>query len=242
MCRMIAFASDKPLEAAPYLVRLAEFSRSGNLVDGWERRPGGNHPDGWGVAYRGKGGLRRERGGKPACADPVLGAIRVRTDLFLGHVRYASNVATVNAENAHPFLARGVALAHNGTFRGRIGDEARERGISDTAVFLERLAAAWREKTLDALRDALSAILLDPSLVGDYSAANMLIASGNGLFALRRYRREENYYTLFLRETPGLVEAASEPLDGAPGWRPMRNGMLAALDPRGVRTASLPRE
>ena len=239
MCRMIAFASAEPLDATPYLARLADFSRNGNLVEGWEKRPGGNHPDGWGIAYLQGGEIRVLRSGKPACADPLLGETRVRTDRFLGHVRYASNTATVNAVNAHPFLAPGAALAHNGTFRGTVGEEADARGVSDTLVFLERLADRWRERTLPSLREALSGMLGDPGLVGDYSAANLLIASGDALFALRKYRRNESYYTLFLRATPGRVEAASEPLDDAPGWEPMGNGLLVELDPRAPRSVSL---
>jgi glutamine amidotransferase len=242
MCRMIAFASAEPIDGTPYLARLADFSRRGNLVGGWERRPGGNHPDGWGIAYLQEGGIRVLRSEKPACADPLLGGTRVRTDRFLGHVRYASNTATVNVANAHPFVAARVALAHNGTFRGTVGEEADARGVSDTLVFLERLADRWGEKTLHTLREALSGMLGDPGLVGDYSAANLLIASGNSLFALRKFRRNESYYTLYLRATPGRVEAASEPLDDAPGWEPMGNGLLAELDPRAPRSVSLSNE
>ncbi len=242
MCRMIAFASAVPVDGTPYLARLADLSRRGNLVDGWERRPGGNHPDGWGIAYLQDGGIRVLRSGKPACADPLLGETRVRTNRFLGHVRYASNTATVNAANAHPFVAAGIALAHNGTFRGTIGEEADARGVSDTLVFLERLTVRWRERTLDLLREALSGMLGDPGLVGDYSAANLLIASGGALFALRKYRRNESYYTLFLRATPGRVEAASEPLGDALDWKPIGNGLLAELDPRAPRSVSLTRE
>ena len=121
MCRMLAFASREPREIAPFLPPLARLSAQGKLVDRWERRPGGNHPDGWGIAFRRKGETRLIRSGEPASTDPALGKIRGSTDRFLGHVRYASDTSTVNAANAHPFLVRGIALAHNGTFEGRIG-------------------------------------------------------------------------------------------------------------------------
>lgn len=239
MCRMIGVASSEPMDMKPYLARLSEFSRSGNLVDRWERRPGGNHPDGWGIAWRGEGRIRLLRSGKPANADPMLSGAGGKTDRFIGHVRYASNVATVNESNAHPFLVLGIALAHNGTFRGKIGEEAQRRGVSDTLVFLERLAALWTEKTLSLLRESLAEILGDPSQVGDYSAANLLIASGETLFALRHYRREGAYYTLYLRAAPGLAVVASEPLDGAPGWRLLSDGELVELHPRSPRSAFL---
>lgn len=239
MCRMIGFASAEPLDMAPYLARLSDFSRSGNLVDGWERRPGGNHPNGWGIAYRQEGQIRLLRSGKPAGADPMLAGVVGMTDRFIGHVRYASNTATVNASNAHPFLVLGTALAHNGTFRGKIGETAQRRGVSDTLVFLERLAARWEEKTLFRLREALAEILGDPEQVGDYSAANLLIASGEALFALRHYRRDGDYYTLFLRAAPGKVVVASEPLDAAPGWRLLDDGELVELRPQAPRSAFL---
>ena len=229
MCRMIAFASREPREIAPFLSHLARLSAQGNLVDGWERRPGGNHPDGWGIAFRQEGETRLIRSGEPASTDPALGTIRGSTDRFLGHVRYASDTSTVNAVNAHPFLVRGIALAHNGTFKGGIGEEAERRKVSDTLVFLESLADRWKERTPAGLCEALSTLLGDTARVGAYSAANLLIAHGEAIFALRNYRKREDYYTLFLRAEPGLVILASEPLDASPGWRALENGELVEL-------------
>lgn len=237
MCRMIGFASAEPLDLAPFLAVLSEFSRSGNLVDRWERRPGGNHPDGWGIAYRAQEEIRLLRSGRPANTDPALREVSAASDRFIGHVRYASDMTTVNASNAHPFLVGGTALAHNGTFRGTIGEEAHRRNVSDTLVFLERLSALWEEKTIARLGEALAAILCDAGQVGDYSAANLLVASGEALFALRHWRRNEDYYTLFLKETSGLAVAASQRLDDGPGWRPFRNGELVELRPQACRSA-----
>lgn len=229
MCRMLAFSSDGPRDLAPYLAHLARFSAHGNLVDRWERRPGGNHPDGWGIAYREKGETCLFRSGKPASTDPSLAAFRGVSDRFIGHARYADDTDTVDAGNAHPFLVGGIALAHNGTFRGRIGEEANRRRISDTLVFLEVLAERWRDRTHAGLRGTLSRLLGDADLVGAYSAATMLIASEGTIFALRNYRKDEEYYTLFVRAMPDLAVAASQPLDDSPGWRLLANGELLDL-------------
>jgi len=226
---MIAYASDAPRDAAPYLSRLARFCETGNLVAGWEKRAGGNHPDGWGAAWRQDGAIRCVRSAKPAAADPLLREVRIRTDRFVGHVRYASNPDTVNEGNSHPFLLHGIALAHNGTFRGRIGDEADARRASDTLVFLELLAQRWEQRTLKGLSDALRGMLSDRELVGEYSAANLLIAAGDRIFALRRFRRHPEYYTLCLAEEPGCRTVASQPPDGASGWRLLRDGELLDL-------------
>lgn len=229
MCRMLAFASEKPRDIAPFLAHLARLSAQGNLVARWERRPGGNHPDGWGIAFREKGETRLIRSGEPASTDPTLAGIRGSSDRFLGHVRYASDTETVNASNSHPFLAHGISLAHNGTFRGRIGEEAERRKVSDTLVFLESLADCWKERTHNGLCEALSRLLRNAELVGAYSAANMLIATGENVFALRSCRKDEDYYTLFLRAESGMVIVASEPLDASSRWRPLGNGELVEL-------------
>ncbi|MDH3237934.1 MAG: class II glutamine amidotransferase [Deltaproteobacteria bacterium] len=229
MCRMLAFASEDPRDLAPYLAHLARLSAHGNLVDRWEKRPGGNHPDGWGIAFHREGETSLFRSGMPASTDPSLAGFQGVTDCFLGHARYASNTETVDAGNAHPFLLRGIALAHNGTFRGRIGEEADRRMVSDTLVFLEALAERWKERTHPGLCETLSRLLGDAELVGAYSAATMLIASGKTIFALRNYRKDEDYYTLFARVGPDQVVVASEPLDDSPGWRLLANGELLEL-------------
>ena len=152
---MIAFASAEAQDVAPYLASLARFCESGNLVAGWERRPGGNHPNGWGVAWRAGNEIRMVKSGNPAASDPLLFGMHAETDRFIGHVRYASNPETVCAANSHPFQTLGVTLAHNGTFYGNIGAEGDARKVSDTVVFLERLEDRWVERTLAGLSEAL---------------------------------------------------------------------------------------
>ena len=237
---MIAFSSDEPRNVAPYLASLARFCESGNLVAGWERRPGGNHPDGWGVAWRAGDEIRMVKSGNPAATDPLLSGMRAATDRFIGHVRYASNPETVCAANAPPFQALGVTLAHNGTFYGKIGAEGDARQVSDTVVFLELLENRWLERTLVGLSETLRRILSAPELVGEYSAANLLIAAGGSLYAFRRFRRNGGYYTLYLNSGDGFAVVASEPLDADPGWRLLADGELVELSPGAPRSVLLP--
>jgi len=240
---MLAFASAEPKDVAPYLAHLARFCESGSLVPRWKKHPGGNHPDGWGIAYRQGDEIRTVKSGKPAAGDPLLSDVRVLTDRFIGHVRFASNPETVTAENSHPFAWKGIALAHNGTFCGKVGEEGDTRKVSDTLVFLELLAERWEERTLPGLAAALRGILSDEGLVGKYSAANLLIATGERLFAFRRCRRDEGYYTLFVRGGSEAAAVASQPLDERPGWRLMEDGELLELslpEPRSTRLPGLP--
>jgi glutamine amidotransferase len=237
---LIGFASGEPRDVTPYLTSLARFCESGNLVAGWERRPGGNHPDGWGVAWRAGDEIRMVKSGSPAASDPLLFGMRAVTDRFIGHVRYASNPETVCAANSHPFQVLGVTLAHNGTFYGKIGAEGDVRKVSDTVVFLELLEERWRERTLGGLSETLRGILSDHELVGKYSAANLLIATGNELFAFRRFHRNGEYYTLYMKSREGLSVVASEPLDAEPGWRLLADGELVELSQGAHRSVLLP--
>ncbi len=233
MCRMIAFSSSDPQPVGPYLDQLARLSREGILVERWQRHPGGNHPDGWGIAIvPPAGGVPRVvRSGKAACTDPALHALDPDTAArFIGHIRFASNLSTVCEANSHPFSVAGIVLGHNGTFKGRIGAEGDARGVSDSLVFLEKLAACWPAgRTFEGLADALKHLLSDELLVGDYSAANFLLAEGGRLFAFRKSRRDHDYYALFLRERAVDVVVASEPLDGADDWRRLEQGELLEL-------------
>jgi predicted glutamine amidotransferase len=183
--------------------------------------------------------MRMVKSGNPAASDPLLQDVRAVTDRFLGHVRYASNRETVRAENSHPFQALGVTLAHNGTFYGKIGAEGDARKVSDTVVFLETLADRWMERTLPGLAESLRGILADPGLVGEYSAANLLVAADGRLFAFRRYRRDEGYYTLYLKSAGGITIVASQPLDADPAWRLLEDGELVELSPGAPRSALL---
>jgi predicted glutamine amidotransferase len=110
-------------------------------------------------------------------------------------------------------------------------------------VFLELLEDRWAERTLAGLSETLRGMLSDRDLVGDYSAANLLIATGNELFAFRRFQRNGEYYTLYLKSEVGLTVVASQPLDANPGWRLLADGELVELSqgaPRSILLTALP--
>ncbi|HEY5191756.1 MAG TPA: hypothetical protein VII77_07215, partial [Candidatus Deferrimicrobium sp.] len=69
--------------------------------------------------------------------------------------------------------------------------------------------------------------------------ANLLIATGNNLFAFRRYQRNGEYYTLYLKSGEGITVVSSEPLDEDPGWRPLADGELVELSQGAPRSALL---
>jgi predicted glutamine amidotransferase len=82
-------------------------------------------------------------------------------------------------------------------------------------------------------------MLSDRDLVGEYSAANLLIATGTGLFAFRRFQRNGEYYTLYLTSGEGLTVVASQPLDAEGGWRLLADGELVELSQGAPRSVLL---
>ena len=187
--------------------------------------------------------------------------------VVIGHLRKAS-CGDVTSENAHPVRVDYVGtkgretllLAHNGTIRKPLLDtmradlEATDRpeksSDSDTV-----LLAGWLGAKLDGdpgalLFDTLAASLnelftraVEIAPNGDvsktYSSVCLLLAHPSGLFALRQFTKEPNYYTLFSapllpnadkNEAGGFV-VASEPT----GSESISSGQWSLLEP-GVLT------
>jgi len=55
----------------------------------------------------------------------------------------------------------------------------------------------------------------------------------------RRFQRNGDYYTLYLKSGEGLTVVASEPLDAEAGWRLLGNGELVELSPGVPRSVLL---
>ena len=94
-----------------------------------------------------------------------------------------------------------------------------------------QIGGVGAELRLSALAEALKCLLEQVALEGDavrsYSAINLLIAAPEGLYALRQFSHNPEYYTLSARplESGGWV-VASEPTDSEPGWEALTPGEL----------------
>lgn len=79
------------------------------------------HGDGWGIAHAGRAGEppRVEVSAGSALDDPAFDAAtrNHRWAASLVHLRWATNGIAVQPRNSHPFLADGVAMAHNGSIK-----------------------------------------------------------------------------------------------------------------------------
>jgi glutamine amidotransferase len=110
MCRLLGFISPTPTTAAALIG--AEECRQ------WQSM-GTVHDDGWGTAWidTGAEAVARFRTPTEGADDPRLTSA-LDTDETEGricHLRMATTGLSDLAENTHPFLAGGVAMAHNGS-------------------------------------------------------------------------------------------------------------------------------
>lgn len=189
------------------------------------------HRDGVGWAYRdGSGRMRLYRWGAAALAraETLPGAPSGETTLLLAHARKASPEyrAVRGAVQAQPLVQDGLFLAHNGTIRDVAALGAGPG--TDSQRLLAWLVRAWSPRTADGLLVALRDLA---GRIRDFTAINLLLSEGIGLYALCLYTREPDYYTLHWREGNGVVVIASEPSDGEPGWNGLRNGDLLSVGP-----------
>jgi predicted glutamine amidotransferase len=248
LCRLLGVVGNTPLPlyetlvAAPHSLRVQ--AERGAVSTGTP--PG--HADSWGIGWfdaLGRSSLIRQLGSAMASASFVFtaqtatqeskasGAARV----LLGHLRKAS-CGDVTSENAHPILINQTLLIHNGTIRPPLletlredllwaGQEREAHSDSDTVVlahWLETQCLAYPTYA-EGLVAALQLILERSHRLGGepadtYSALNLLIATPEGLWALRQYTHNPQYYTLYQQPLGnGGWVLASEPTDELPSWQ-----------------------
>jgi predicted glutamine amidotransferase len=225
----------------------------GNTIPG---DPAG-HEDSWGVGWfdvQGQVSLLRQVGSASGSAYFVFAseAASKSASVFLGHLRKAS-CGAITSDNAHPVRVdplegeRGESLLviHNGTLKGALLQWVRAEGKaqrrpeadsdSDTVALAGWLAAqiggALASQRLAALTAALRRLLEQAELEGDptrsYTGLNLLIAAPEGLYALRQFSKNPDYYTLSVRPLrEGGWVVASEPTDSETGWEALTPGEL----------------
>ncbi|WP_018655426.1 ergothioneine biosynthesis protein EgtC [Actinomadura flavalba] len=219
----LVFDGEHSLEHQAYAPRMTQ----GNLLNA----------DGFGVGwYAGNGPPLRFRRAQPLWTDVSFAEIArsVATSCGVAAVRSATAGFPVDESCAQPLRAGHRLFSHNGKIIGypEVEDKLRElaggvagvpdaRAPVDSAVLLALAARNWRDGA--GLGAALAAVVTTVAALAD-GRYNLLAADGAALAATTWGD------SLFVRETPGAVEVASEPLDGAPGWRAVPDRSLLTAD------------
>jgi predicted glutamine amidotransferase len=219
--------------------RQAEF---GNLppVEGVD--PG--HKDGWGMARSSRDSAAMvpiaRRLGSAMEAQSYRKAVTSEDevpDVFLGHLRKASDDIPVTLANAHPFFHDGWAFVHNGTVYGakslpRDASLTPTSDESDTEYLFHYLLSALLTLPQRPNIGEILAIAVS-SLTTDYTSVNSMLSNGRDLYVISQYKTWEDYYTLYGYILPGGVIISSEPIESShldPAcWRRFSNHSLLRI-------------
>ncbi len=262
MCRLLGYAAARPSTVA-------------DLIGGTDTRVFRDmarlHRDGWGTASRAAEGpidvVQSDQTAIDAMVSPVAGAadplltsvLRDQPALArIVHLRLATDGMACAAENTHPFVADGMAFAHNGSIQPNAAIEelvsaerlAAVMGTTDSERYFAAIRTAMDDgadavdavvETVRALRDrfpgrSLNALLLTRTeLIAVHASEHAPIPhatfAASGLPRSEWPRNHEDAYYLMRskRTADGSVLFASSGLDIA-GWRPLAPESVTAVD------------
>lgn len=248
MCRLLGYVSGRPVTAGQ-AVGTDEVRAFADLAR--------VHCDGWGAAWVPRPGdppqVRTSE--RSAERDPAFAGQHAGHPAVAGllHLRWATLGLAVAPQNTHPFLAGGVAFAHNGSLPPGTTDDLLEpayraglRGDTDSERYfaLVRQHAATSPDLATAVRRtvgvlapraplaSLNALLLDAtSLVAVHaSARSALPPEDTELCRAAGLPRDhlDDYFALRIRRTPGGVQIGSTGF-GRAEWEPLPADSLTTV-------------
>jgi predicted glutamine amidotransferase len=261
MCRLLGFAAPSPTTVADVL--------------------GGNgsrvfqdmallHRDGWGTAWHRNGDIEAEVVARAGHDDPTLAAA-LGSDTAAArivHLRLATQGMVCSPANTHPFVADGMAFAHNGSIKPTelieplispsraadlIGTTDSERYFAAILSRMDEGASAMEAaaETVEALRrrfptGSLNALLLTgDALIAVHASEGVPIpmhefsASGLAQHELPRHHVDAYYLMRMKRAADGSVVVASSGLD-IDDWTPLPAESVTRIDLATLAVTTVP--
>ncbi len=240
MCRLLGIYGHTDIwrEIALAFSKQAEF---GNIPPEETQTPG--HKDGWGIAMTNQGRtamipVTRQLGSahEASCYRDAIYATSAAPGIVLCHLRKASDTIPITLANVHPFVHNGWAIIHNGTVYNaeslprdpRL--EASSDG-SDTEHFFHYLLTKIENTPPGRMARTIAEAVA--SINTDYSALNCIFSNGRELYAIRQYRKWDDYYTLFAYAFPGSLVLSSQPVElpqlEPDNWKPLPNNHMVRI-------------
>jgi predicted glutamine amidotransferase len=225
----------------------------GNFPPDGSTEPG--HKDGWGMAASNKDrtamfSIIRRLGSASESGRyrQAVTAIDEAPDVFLGHLRKASDDIPVTLANAHPFFHDGWAFIHNGTVYDaeRLPRDTSLKLTSDESdseyLFHYLLTAIMtipaNKRVVETLAQAVS------SLTVDFTAVNSMLSNGQDLYVISGYKKWDDYYTLHYYTLPEGAIISSQPIESSrldpAGWNRLANNLLLRIHGNPPRMDKIP--
>jgi predicted glutamine amidotransferase len=158
-------------------------------------------------------------------------------DVFLGHLRKASEDIPVTLANAHPFFHEGWAFIHNGTVYDaeslpRDASLIPTSDQSDTEYLFHYILTALMTNPINT-RICETLTMAVSSLKADYTAVNSMLSNGRDLYVINGYKKWEDYYRLHCYSLPTGVIISSEPIESSrldpTQWNRLANNSLLRI-------------
>lgn len=259
MCRLLAYAAPNDTTVSEVIgeMRSQAFQHMTRV-----------HSDGWGTAWlaAGPGEDRPEveslRISTPGQDDPVLTTILRETPSAarLVHLRLATDTFKRTKTNTHPFVAEGIAFAHNGTivpverfhrllepesYRGVAGDTDSELYFALVRQYARKLGSLGRGvvEAVGVLREEFPEASLNATLLSD-SELLVVRASSTAHVTVDTFAElgidaadlpidhTEDYYRMkMLRKADGTTIFASSGID-QDGWSEVPDDTVTRVDLR----------
>lgn len=230
MCRLLSYVAREPVVVSDMLQDI--FTAFMDLSH--------FHNDGWGFAWYDEYDriqLLKEPGPAYMSAQFSYRAGHIRTDAFLGHLRWATS-GTICMENTHPFIAGQLAFAHNGSVNHQeeleelIAPHLRENLVGTTDSerhFLALLSALESAAPVEAIRTHMGHLHERLSLVN----ANFVLLTPDTLYVVcdfdpesRRAQKSPDYFPIKYCVTPDAVLVGSTGLNQDACWKTLENGQM----------------
>ncbi len=173
---------------------------------------GKSNPDGWGIGYYGKQGLKVFK--EPINiqnSDEVSKIVEeVKANIIIAHVRKATT-GDKTIENTHPFSHENWVFAHNGTVYEKLEEKLDPeykkniQGQTDSEVLFYRVL-----QNINDEGDPIKGIKKAVSDIKEASSLNFILSDGKSLFVLRKALKNLNYYSLYyLKRDPKNIASTT---------------------------------
>ncbi len=261
MCRLLGVVSATPIS-------IADAVGDGVLKDFVALTK--IHGEGWGVAGTDHvGGTPHvEVSAGSALGDPQFDAAthNLRSEAALVHLRWATNGLAVEPQNSHPFLADGLAMAHNGSIKPMAPLDAllepaiaaALRGTTDS----ERYFAVIRQhrRTAPNLAEAVRRAVVQLRQIYPDASLNALVLGEDQLVVVHAHARSrlldedieeisatdlptehlEDYFSLRIaRPADGVLVVGSTGF-GDLAWEPMEPESVTAISMGDLAVTQMP--
>jgi len=211
MCRLLLIKSEQEFEINPYLETFSSICKNSKEYQG----------HGWGMTYM--DGRRRDiyKSLKPIWADDfsIFGSAR----FLLVHARSAFRDEGIKLENNMPFMDEKYSFIFNGELHGvRIKEEGRI-GAERIFNYIKRF---YKDDMQEAFQKAVRIINKKTKYI---RAMNILMSDFHSIYLCSIFNEDEEYFSLFKKQTVDALIICSGPFPKEQGWKPVPNNTIEVL-------------